>query len=83
MSEEHSFKIHGVTQDGKMLISADEAQTLISRELAIAGEEIEQLKKENEEAFKKGFWAGFEDARCFPEETNILNRYNKLKKENK
>lgn len=49
MSEEHSFKIYGVTQDGKTLISAEEVQLLISRELAIAGEEIEQLKKENEE----------------------------------
>ncbi len=39
---------------------------------------VEQLQKENEESFRKGFWAGYEDARCFPDESNILQRYTAL-----
>jgi hypothetical protein len=46
-----------------------------TRKIWVLKEQIEQLQKENEESFRKGFWAGYEDARCFPDENNILQRY--------
>jgi hypothetical protein len=41
--------------------------------------EIEYLRKQlaskNLETIRKGFWLGFEDARCHPEENNILMQW--------
>jgi hypothetical protein len=50
---EANLKIYGATADGKMLVSAEEVQAIISKELAVAGEEIEQLQKENAELRKE------------------------------
>jgi hypothetical protein len=35
----------------------------------------EQLVSANLEATRKGFWLGFEDARCHPQENNILMQW--------
>jgi len=37
----------------------------------------EQLASANLETTRKGFWLGFEDARCHPQENNILMQWEK------
>jgi hypothetical protein len=37
------------------------------------------IKTHNLEQQRKGFWLGFEDARCHPDEMNILNQWENTK----
>ena len=37
------------------------------------------LESHNLEQQRKGFWLGFEDARCHPDEMNILNQWENTK----
>jgi mRNA-degrading endonuclease YafQ of YafQ-DinJ toxin-antitoxin module len=66
----------GICQDGTAIMKDGEMLTI--EEILSELRKAEQLQKENEESFRKGFWAGYEDSKCFPDESNILQRYTAL-----